>query len=214
MGGVYFWDVDTQYDFMKPDGKLYVKGAEVIEPNLYQLTLYARYHAVRILGSVDYHSMGDPEISQNPDFEKTFPPHCLKGTPGAQKIPETEPERPLWIDSERMLWKELERCLVSHPGEIYFRKNRFDVFSNSNVDYALEILKPEEVVVYGVCLDICNAYAVNGFLERGKFQVSVVEDASWPLSRERADRYLAAWRKKGVKMLRTSDVIGKTPFVS
>ena len=26
----YFWDVDTQFDFMKPEGALYVPGAEEI----------------------------------------------------------------------------------------------------------------------------------------------------------------------------------------
>ena len=35
---VIFWDVDTQHDFMDPDGKLYVKGAELIMPKLAQLT--------------------------------------------------------------------------------------------------------------------------------------------------------------------------------
>ena len=25
-----FWDVDTQFDFMKPEGSLYVPGAETI----------------------------------------------------------------------------------------------------------------------------------------------------------------------------------------
>ena len=27
---ILFWDVDTQYDFMRPEGKLYVPGAEEI----------------------------------------------------------------------------------------------------------------------------------------------------------------------------------------
>jgi nicotinamidase-related amidase len=34
MARVIFWDVDTQYDFMHPDGKLYVPEAERIIGNL------------------------------------------------------------------------------------------------------------------------------------------------------------------------------------
>jgi nicotinamidase-related amidase len=34
MARVIFWDVDTQYDFMRADGKLYVPDAEHIIPNL------------------------------------------------------------------------------------------------------------------------------------------------------------------------------------
>jgi nicotinamidase-related amidase len=31
-----FWDVDTQFDFMYPAGKLYVPGAETIISNLHR----------------------------------------------------------------------------------------------------------------------------------------------------------------------------------
>jgi nicotinamidase-related amidase len=30
-----FWDVDTQFDFMQPQGKLYVPGAETIIPRFW-----------------------------------------------------------------------------------------------------------------------------------------------------------------------------------
>ena len=43
---VIFWDVDTQYDFMKADGKLYVPDAEQLIPNLRKLTDYAHGHGV------------------------------------------------------------------------------------------------------------------------------------------------------------------------
>ena len=42
MAKTIFWDVDTQYDFMMRDGKLYVQGAEGIARNLKALTEFAR----------------------------------------------------------------------------------------------------------------------------------------------------------------------------
>ena len=50
---VIFWDVDTQHDFMDPDGKLYVKGAELIKPKLEQLTQYAHARGIQIVASSD-----------------------------------------------------------------------------------------------------------------------------------------------------------------
>ena len=101
----------------------------------------------------------------------------------------------------------MERILKGHTGEIYFRKNKFDVFSNLNLDDALEILNPDEVIVYGVALDVCNAYAVNGFLDKGKFQVSLVIDASCAIREQRAKQYLEQWRGKGVKLLETAEIM-------
>src|SRR5438045_1785710 len=86
---VIFWDVDTQYDFMKADGKLYVPDAEQLIPNLKKLTDYAHGHGIRVVASADDHVREDAEISETPDWKQTFPAHCLRGTPGQKKIPET-----------------------------------------------------------------------------------------------------------------------------
>ncbi len=77
-----FWDVDTQVDFMSPDGKLYVPGAETLAPNLGRLTDYAHANRITIIASADDHVMAHAEISETPDFQDTFPPHCMRGTPG------------------------------------------------------------------------------------------------------------------------------------
>src|SRR2546430_4919773 len=73
MARVIFWDVDTQYDFMHADGKLYVPEAERIITNLQRLTNYAHGHGIRIVASADDHVMGHPEISDSPDWQSTFP---------------------------------------------------------------------------------------------------------------------------------------------
>ncbi len=94
---VVFWDVDTQHDFMRPDGKLYVPGAETIVPNLKRLTDYAHAHGIRIVASADDHVKGHRELSEQPDFRETFPEHCMHGTPGQKKIPETALRDPLVV---------------------------------------------------------------------------------------------------------------------
>ncbi len=204
-----FWDVDTQYDFMMPDGRLYVPEAEQIIPNLEKLTHYAREKQIPIFGSVDYHNPDDPEISENPDFRETFPPHCLKGDPGQEKIAATRPLNPLWIDSTPMDTRQLQQLLKNHQGEVIFRKQRFDVFSNPNVIPALEIVQPERIVVYGVALDVCDKFAIEGFLKLKKYTIWLVEDATKPIYKEEGERLLTDWSKKGVHIVKTADIVEK-----
>src|SRR5438132_12925205 len=101
MARVVFWDVDTQYDFMKADGKLYVPDAEHVIANLGRLTDYAHGHGIRVIASADDHVMAHPEISEHPDWQSTFPPHCLRGTPGQKKIPETALRDTLVIEPKK-----------------------------------------------------------------------------------------------------------------
>src|SRR2546425_8358640 len=89
------WDVDTQNDFMLPDGKLYVPGAEQTASTMRRLVEAARGAGIVHVASADDHELTDPEISDEPDFRNTYPPHCLRGTRGAQKIAETEQADPL-----------------------------------------------------------------------------------------------------------------------
>ena len=207
MSGVIFWDVDTQYDFIMPDGKLYVDGSEKILGNLEKLTGYARENKVRILGSVDNHGPNDSEISDNPDFLQTFPPHCLEGSTGQEKIPETRPRNPFWVDPDPADQKSLIAEINGHPGEVLFRKKRFDVFTNPNVDPVLDSISPERIVVYGVALDVCNAYAIEGLLQRKTAPVALVLDATRAIDPKRGENLVIKWQQQGVKILSTQEVV-------
>jgi nicotinamidase/pyrazinamidase len=78
---IVFWEVDAQVDFMLPGGKLYVPGAEKIIPNIKRLVNEARAGRVLLVSSGDAHTPDDPEF-------ELFPSHCVKGTSGAEIIPE------------------------------------------------------------------------------------------------------------------------------
>ena len=205
---VIFWDVDTQYDFMKADGRLYVPDAEQLIPNLKKLTDYAHGHGICILASADDHVREDPEISVAPDFTETFPPHCLRGTPGQRKIPETTLRNPLVIEPEPQDPATLAALVRNHHGDILFHKHRFDVFTNPNVLPVLDALNPHDIVLYGVALDVCDKYAIEGLLQhRPKVRLFAVTDAMKPIDRDVGAQLLKEWGEEGVRLVKTSEVV-------
>lgn len=208
MAQVIFWDVDTQYDFMKADGKLYVPDAEHIIPNLKRLTDYAHGHGIRIIASADDHAPGHRELSETPNFKDTFPPHCMHGTTGQKKIPETALREPLVIEPAREDPARLAERVRTHRGDILFHKHEFDVFTNPNVLPVVDALAPEDVVLYGVALDVCDRYAIEGFLEhRPNIRLFAVTDAMKPIDRDAAEQMLREWGDEGVRLVKTSEVV-------
>ena len=202
-----FWDVDTQADFMLPHGKLYVSGAEKLAPNLARLTRHAHDNGIRILASSDHHDPGDEEISENPDYRSTFPPHCLRGTAGQARIPETSLRNPLVIEPEEKRADVLAR-LEHHAGDVLFHKRYFDVFTNPNVVPVLNALQISRVVLYGVALDVCNRYAVEGLLSKfPQVALTVVTDAVRALDESRRAPLLHDWRARGVALRRTRELV-------
>ncbi|MDE0420685.1 MAG: cysteine hydrolase family protein [Gammaproteobacteria bacterium] len=202
-----FWDVDTQVDFIQPDGKLYVAGAETIVANLAALTEFAHRRGIRIVASSDNHDPGDEELSATPDFTDTFPPHCLRGTEGQARIPETVLRNALIVEPEDPVAAVVGR-VANHDGDILFHKHYFDVFTNPSVEPVVEALAIDEVVLYGVALDVCNRYAVEGLLARDPgVAITVVTDAVRAIDEDGRDALLADWQRRGVTLARTQQVV-------
>jgi nicotinamidase/pyrazinamidase len=193
------WDVDTQVDFMLPEGKLYVPHAVQLVPGMSKLVGAARAGGIVHVASADDHELTDAEISESPDFRTTYPPHCLRGTRGAQKIPETEQEDPV-----PMTLQELPEHYFGGR-EFLLLKKSFDVFTNANTERLLGYLEPDEVVVFGVATDVCNDAAIRGFLDRN-YRVSFVEDASRGLDDERVSICTSAWRARGVRFTTVEEI--------
>lgn len=202
-----FWDVDTQVDFMVPEGKLYVPGAVEITENLGRLARHARAHGITRVASVCDHVLGDAELSSTPDYRTTFPPHCLRGSEGQRKIPATAMQGPVVVPNRPEDPAELRRRLERHTGEILIEKSHFDVFSNPNTALVLDALQPETLVVYGVAQDVCDAHAIEGFLKRGGSRVVFVEDAAKPIDARRGAELLGDWKRRGVSVVTTADVL-------
>jgi nicotinamidase/pyrazinamidase len=197
---VILWDVDTQVDFMLPDGKLYVPGAAEIIPAVQRLVAAGREAGVVHVASADDHELTDAEIAEEPDFDTTYPAHCLRGTRGAQKIPETEQLDPVPITLEPLPAHYLR------GREFLILKKTFDVFTNPNTERLVEHLDPDEVVLFGVANDVCNDAAIQGLLERGR-NVRFVQDAARGLDEGRVAACEVKWRDAGVVFSTADEVI-------
>jgi len=205
MAGRILWDVDTQVDFMEPSGKLYVPGANDVAAAMERLVDAARAARIVHVASADDHELTDPEISDSPDFRNTYPPHCLRGTRGAEKILETKQRDPLPLSLVPYPPGLLQR-LIEGRREILLLKKSFDVFTNPNADPLLAALDPDEIVVFGVATDVCDDAAILGFLQRGR-RVSFVENAARGLDEARIAACTAVWRERGVEFTTVENVV-------
>ncbi len=194
-----FFDVDTQCDFMLPGGRLYAQGAERIIPALKSLTQLSLDLGIRIAGHVDRHFPTDAELARNGGL---YPDHCMDGTAGQRKINETAPRNPIFVENRELREDELAAALA-HRGELFIEKQDVDVFvGNRNTRKLIPRLleRVSDVVIYGVCTDICVDYVVRGLLGYGR-RLHVVTDAIAPLDRDRAATCLDSWRAAGVDLL-------------
>jgi nicotinamidase/pyrazinamidase len=205
---VVFFNVDTQYDFMRDDethkGALPVPGARDIEGKLEELTKFAAEHRLKVVNTADWHIEDSFEISDKPDYKTTFPPHCMQNTKGALYVPATDPENPYVID-----WQEsiLDEDKVQSHRNLVLLKDEFSVFTGSpHTERVLELIKPTVAVVYGVATNVCVHYAVMG-LRQHDIAVRVPIDAIQELPNLPLEYTLLAWRKIGVQLTDTHAIL-------
>ncbi len=197
MADFAFVDVDTQYDFMNPEGALYVQGAAGIVSNLSKLLDAAQRHGIPVIGSVDAHTMDDPEFEQ-------FPPHCVKGTPGQNKIPETT------LDGMKIIPMDTspDKVDLSPPGPVILEKRVYSLFDNPHANAAVEATGSKRFVVFGVATDYCVGAAARGLLEKG-FDVLLVTDAIRAVDPEGGDKTLRELEAKGVRLVTTDEAVAE-----
>ena len=159
-----FWDVDTQFDFMMPEGRLYVPGAEEIVETVSAARRWALSNGYPLIADIDWHRTDDPEISDTPDFKETFPPHCMAGSPGGERVGYLGPIPIDYVEIDEADVADLRQLTEKDPLHIVIRKNGLDVFENPNTDKLIDLIEPQQVAVFGVALDFCVFYVLQGLM--------------------------------------------------
>lgn len=165
--------VDAQNDFMKPDGKLSVPGADVVIDNINEYLASLNPDEVEaVLFTYDTHTQ--PEYDNSPEG-KMFPAHCIAGTSGwelaVNPLLNLSPDIKMLTLTKGVfdMWEEelvQIRDLHSHLNLVYTRDNLLNAIKEDGIT---------EVELVGVCSDVCVEQAARGFVERG-WSVTVVRD--------------------------------------
>jgi nicotinamidase/pyrazinamidase len=123
--------IDMLRGFLEEGRPLYCgETARRIVPRIETLLERELERGARVFFICDRHAPDDLEFHM-------FPPHCVAGTEEAEIIPE----------------------LQRYPGEI-IAKNRYSGFFNTDLAARLEEIKPDRLIVCGVCTDICVLHTV------------------------------------------------------
>src|SRR6266496_1596047 len=192
-----FWEVDAQADFMLPGGKLYVPGAEKLLPTIRRLTDAARQGLVFLVSHGCFHTPDDPEF-------KVFPPHCVKGTAGAELVPEALTEKVVRVPNDAAA--KLPEDLSSYQ-QILLEKQTLNIFESKHANALVQRLGSQaEFVVFGVVTEYCVSFAVKGLLERGR-RVAVVQDAIETLKQEDSRKTIAELARLGVRLTTTEQAL-------
>ncbi len=123
--------VDMLRGFLEEGRPLYCgEAARRIIPNVQKLLEREIARGSKVIYLCDRHAPDDLEF-------KMFPPHCIEGTAEAEIVPE----------------------LAKYPGEI-IPKTRYSGFFGTPLETKLALLRPEKLIVCGVCTDICVMHTV------------------------------------------------------
>lgn len=194
-----FFDIDTQSDFMDRGGALYVPDAEAIKPNLERLLRAASANGITTISSRCAHEPGDAEF-------EIFPPHCIDGTPGAERVFANLPALPrveIAVDAAA------DPAATLSDGTHYIVKKKvFDLFSNAWLDGLRQSgkFKDETCVVFGVATDYCVRACALGLARTAK-RTLLVEDAIRGVATDTTHTTLADIRAAGIEFVTTREVL-------
>ena len=140
--------VDMVRGFLEPGLNLYCgDDARTIIPKVRELVARETEAGSQVLFVSDHHDPDDLEF-------QIFPVHCVKGTAETEVIPELAG----FVDGSNVV-----------------PKNRYSGFFNTDLAQRLEQLRPDKLVVCGVCTDICVMHTTSDARNRD-YQVEVPAD--------------------------------------
>jgi nicotinamidase-related amidase len=152
--------IDMQRDFLDRGAPAETLGGLALVPGINRLAAAARSARVPVIFTHERHRPDLSDFGIELEYEAV---HCVEGTPGVELVPGLEVA----------------------PGDYHVTsKRRYDAFEGTDLDGLLRMLRVRQLVVTGVCTDVC----VSATVQRARnldYRVFLVEDGVAATSLER-----------------------------
>jgi nicotinamidase-related amidase len=123
--------IDMQNDFVVPGAPVAAPGALDLVAPIADLAARARAKGFRVVYTQEMHRADGSDFGIELEFE---PPHCLEGTAGLEVVDGLAPVP--------------EDAIIAN-------KRRYDAFLGTDLDFVLRGAEVENLIVTGVCTDVC-----------------------------------------------------------
>lgn len=142
--------IDMLNDFVQPDGALTCHNARAIVPSIQEVVAFAREQGIQVVYVQESHRQHDADF-------RVRPVHAVRGTWGAQFIPELVPREDL--------------------GDYVIHKRRHSGFSYTDMDLFLREEKIDTIVTTGVWTNVCVRSTASDAMYLG-YNVICLSDAT------------------------------------
>lgn len=189
--------IDTQYDFMMPDGKLPVLDAEkLLVPGIRYLSNLQPSETVAVLFTFDTH---EPEVYAGSPESEAFPIHCVAGEKGWVNVFNADlvnPNIPVYTLKKGVfnMWEESNSWIYQYgvsEDDYSFQRDAFfaELKSHGVVD----------IEIWGVAADFCVKWAIDGFVQND-FNVTVIEGLTAGIERQMEQVVAEEYNDKSVRL--------------
>ena len=209
---IAFGLIDAQRGFMPAEegerlglpgfGELGVPNGERIVPKVNALLAQAALNNLVTFTTQDWHPENTAHFSAEPNFNTTWPAHCVAETPGA----ELNPEIVLPRGTKRII-KGTEVLLNGEDDTSYSGLNGQDPETGQTTKEFLEENNVKIVILGGLALDYCVKETALDFKKKLGLQVAVVTDATQPVAQETGLAAIDELEKAGVKLITTDQAL-------
>ena len=181
--------IDVQNDFVE-GGSLAVKGGREVAGMVSRHLRHFKGEYQFVAATRDYHEDPGDHFSDHPDFQSTWPPHCVAGTPGAGFCPPIQ----------NLVREKLIQTVVT-KGQHAAAYSGFEGV-DARGHLLLEVLKEnrvDHIDICGLATDYCvRATALDA--RKAEFQVRILLNLCAPVSPETGQQALEEMKAAGCQI--------------
>jgi len=192
-------DLNTQTDFLDPEGAYPVANLQELIPALRCVIAWAKRNHAPVISSIAAHRRHELADCREPA-------NCLDGTEGQRKLDFTILASHTNVEFDNTLCVPMD--LFSVHQQVIFRKRQDDLLGNPKADRFLTQLPTGEYILFGIGIECSIRVLALGLLARHR-RVTVITDACGYWDKGKADLALRQVSAKGAVLMKLDELLSR-----